>query len=77
MASPRIVRPCPYGVDMPPSNQLLANTFNDKSAQGVLEVDSLTWSTLEDLYVAASEVGIDRDGLCTYCFGGDGDGLDL
>lgn len=77
VASPRIVRPCPYGVDMPPSNQLLANTFNDKSAQGVLEVDSLTWSTLEDLYVAASEVGIDRDGLCTYCFGGDGDGLDL
>lgn len=78
IASPRIVKSCPpYGVDMPPDNQLLANTFNEENAQRVLEVDSLTWLSLEDLYEAADEVGIGRGGnLCTYCFGGV-HGLDL
>ncbi|WP_243679291.1 phosphoribosyltransferase family protein [Vulcanisaeta distributa] len=76
IASPRIVRSCPYGVDMPPNNQLLTNTFNDEDAQRVLEVDSLTWLSLEDLYEAADEVGIGRDYICTYCMGG-GRGLDI
>ncbi len=77
IASPRIVKSCPpYGVDMPPDNQLLANTFNEENAQRVLEVDSLTWLSLEDLYEAADEVGIGRGNLCTYCFGGV-HGLDL
>lgn len=76
IASPRMVRSCPYGIDMPPNNQLLTNTFNDEDAQKVLEVDSLTWLSLEDLYEAADEVGIGRGGICTYCMGGER-GLDL
>ncbi|ADY02138.1 Amidophosphoribosyltransferase [Vulcanisaeta moutnovskia 768-28] len=78
IASPRIVRSCPYGIDMPPDNQLLANAFsNYADAQRVLEVDSLTWSDLNDLYAAADESGIGRDSLCTYCLVGDKRELDL
>ncbi|BDR90997.1 hypothetical protein Vsou_00900 [Vulcanisaeta souniana JCM 11219] len=78
IASPRIIRSCPYGIDMPPDNQLLANAFsNYADAQRVLEVDSLTWLSLDDLYATADEAGIDRDHLCTYCLKGDKHELDL
>ncbi|MGC8544037.1 MAG: phosphoribosyltransferase family protein, partial [Vulcanisaeta sp.] len=68
IASPKVVRSCPYGIDMPPDDELLANTFNDEDAQKVLEVDSLTWVGLEDLYSVADELGIGKDNLCTHCF---------
>ena len=69
IASPRIVRRCPYGINMPPDEQLLANAFpNDEDLIKLLEVDSISWLQLSDLIEAAEDVGIRGGSLCIECF---------
>jgi len=69
IASPRIVKHCPYGVNMPPDEQLLANAFpNDEDLIKLLEVDSISWLQLSDLIEAAEDTGIRRGNLCVECF---------
>jgi amidophosphoribosyltransferase len=72
IASPRIARACPYGVTMPPTRTLLARVFReDKELIKVLEVDSITWASIDDLTNTARDVGITGK-LCMECFrGGD------
>ena len=72
IASPRIVRACPYGITMPSTRVLLTRVFReDKELIKVLEVDSITWVSIDDLVSAAKEVGISEE-LCMECFlGGD------
>ena len=67
IASPRIARACPYGVTMPPTRMLLTRVFReDKELIKVLEVDSITWVSIDDLINAARDVGITK--LCIECF---------
>ncbi|BBD71741.1 amidophosphoribosyltransferase [Sulfodiicoccus acidiphilus] len=63
LASPKLVRSCPYGVDVPDSRFLV----NEGDVYKRIGADSLRWITIESMYRALGT----RE-LCTLCMGGQG-----
>jgi amidophosphoribosyltransferase len=68
IASPKIVRPCPYGVVGLDAESLIAAHLDSKSIERFLEVDSLTWLGEDDLERVARSF---RLKLCGKCLGKD------
>lgn len=68
IASPKIVKPCPYRVMRLDEGDLIAAHLDDGSIRRFLEVDSITWLKEGDLKRVAKAFGI---GLCGRCFGMD------
>ena len=67
ISSPPIRFPCFYGMDFPTKEELIANTMTVEETRKFLEVDSLTYLSLEGLLGSVpQEVG----GYCTACFSG-------
>ncbi len=67
IACPRIVEPCPFGVQMPKKEALLCNAFKDMNdITRVLEVDSITWTQIEDLIEVSKLLGFNP---CMKCMG--------
>jgi amidophosphoribosyltransferase len=67
IASPRIVRQCPYGVNMPSEEYMLSNVFSDEEITRIMEVDSVTWLEPEDLEHVGEKFGI-QGRICMECF---------
>jgi len=67
IVSPRIVRRCPYGVNMPSDEYMLSNAFSDDELRRLLEVDSVTWLDIDDLIQVGDKYGISNR-LCMDCF---------
>lgn len=63
IASPSIIAPCYYGVDISSYEELLCHRMDVEGARKAIEADSLAFLSKEALYKAAS-----REDLCISCF---------
>jgi len=70
ISSPPISHPCPYGMDFPDENELIANQCHGDVEEIRREIgaDSLTYLSMENLLSAVSSEG--KRGYCTACFSG-------
>jgi amidophosphoribosyltransferase len=67
IASPPIVSPCYYGIDMPTRDELIAANHSVEEIRAMLGVDSLAYLSLEGMHAAVREFGP----FCDACFTGD------
>jgi amidophosphoribosyltransferase len=65
IGSPALVSPCPYGVEIPPKDELITNNLNEKQLANTVGADSISFLTLEELQHA---IGLPRQNLCVRCF---------
>jgi len=68
VGSPRILSKCPYGIEIPSEDELIAANLNEKEVADVVGADSFHWISSEDLIKA---IGLDRKMICLKCFGGE------
>jgi len=62
LAAPLLRRRCPHGVKMPPESHMIANWVRPEDVKDVLEVDSLTYLTPDEL-----EEAVKHKRVCTLC----------
>lgn len=67
VSSPPIRFPCYYGMDFPTKDELIANNMSVEEIRKYLEVDSLTYLSMEGLL---NSVPHESGGYCTACFSG-------
>jgi amidophosphoribosyltransferase len=67
VSSPPIICPCFYGIDMPTSKELIANTQAIEEIRQYLEVDSLGYLSIEGMLSVMPEPQTD---FCAACFNG-------
>ncbi|MFQ6084801.1 MAG: amidophosphoribosyltransferase [Candidatus Bathyarchaeia archaeon] len=67
IGSPRLVSPCPFGVEVPSKDELIAAHLDEDEVAKVVGADSFRWLSLRSLIEA---IGIPRERLCLGCFGG-------
>src|SRR5579872_4450193 len=67
ISSPPLMWPCFYGIDIPSSEELIAAQSSIPEIEAFLNVDSLTYLSLENLIVAIDAPGA---GFCTACLTG-------
>lgn len=67
VASPPIRHPCHYGIDFPRREELIANTRRVDQIRDFLEVDSLSYLSLEGMLGCVGR----SEGYCSACFSGD------
>lgn len=65
IASPPIVSPCLYGIDMPTKEELIANRMDLEELRKFLNVDSIRYLPIEYLKDVVSE---DKENFCYECF---------
>ncbi|MFV0431855.1 MAG: amidophosphoribosyltransferase [Alphaproteobacteria bacterium] len=66
VASPPVLWPCYYGIDMPSKEELAAANYSEEELCNMIGADSLKWLRLEDL-----EPSLCGDGkVCNACFTG-------
>ena len=65
IASPPIVNPCLYGIDMPTKEELIANRMDLEELRKFLNVDSLRYLPMEHLKDVVFE---NKDNFCYECF---------
>jgi amidophosphoribosyltransferase len=65
IGSPALVSPCPYGVEIPPRDELISGTLNEKELANTVGADSISFMTVEELQHAIS---LPRQNLCMRCF---------
>ncbi|MFA6039113.1 MAG: amidophosphoribosyltransferase [Candidatus Peribacteraceae bacterium] len=69
-ASPPIINPCPYGVDIPTRDELIASHHTIEDIRKFIGADKLFYATPEDL-VKSIRIGNRKlQHLCTGCFNG-------
>ncbi len=66
VASPPIISPCFYGIDMPTKEELVAANHSVEAIREMLGVDSLGYLSLEGMHTAVREYGP----FCDACFTG-------
>ena len=67
IASPPVINPCFYGIDVPTQKELIANEKTIEEIRILLNIDSLDYLTLNELYEA---YGKDETNFCNACFDG-------
>jgi amidophosphoribosyltransferase len=67
VSSPPIRFPCYYGMDFPTKEELIANNMSVEEIRKYLEVDSLTYLSMEGLL---NSVPHEKGDYCTACFSG-------
>jgi amidophosphoribosyltransferase len=65
IGSPALVSPCPYGVEIPPKDELITSNLNEKELASTVGADSISFMTIEELQQA---IGLPRQNLCMRCF---------
>ncbi|MBI5648408.1 MAG: amidophosphoribosyltransferase [Ignavibacteriae bacterium] len=71
ISSPMIMNPCPYGMDFPSTDQLLAVQCDGdlEKIRQEIGADSLAYLSMDAMLTAVSHEG--KRGYCTACFNGD------
>ena len=71
ISSPMIVNPCPYGMDFPNKNELVAVQCDGdlESIRKEIGADSLAYLSMDAMLSTVSHEG--KRGYCTACFSGD------
>ncbi|RLF09491.1 MAG: amidophosphoribosyltransferase [Thermoprotei archaeon] len=65
IGSPRLVAQCPFGVEVPSRDELIAAHLNDEEVAAVVGADSFHWLSLKGLVEA---IGEPKEKLCLGCF---------
>ena len=65
IGSPPLVSPCPYGVEIPPRDELISGNLSEKELANTVGADSISFMTVEELQHA---IGLPRQNLCMRCF---------
>jgi amidophosphoribosyltransferase len=65
IGSPPLVSPCPYGVEIPPRDELVSRSLGEKELANNVGADSILFMTVEELQHA---IGFPRQNLCMRCF---------
>jgi amidophosphoribosyltransferase len=65
IGSPALISPCPYGVEIPPKDELISGNLNEKELANNVGADSISFMTVEELQNA---IGLPRQNLCMRCF---------
>lgn len=65
IGSPTLVSPCPYGVEIPPRDELISGDLDEKELANNVGADSISFMTVEELQHA---IGLPRQNLCMRCF---------
>jgi amidophosphoribosyltransferase len=65
IGSPHIVSHCPFGVEVPPEDELIGRHLSEEKIAEVVGADSFKYLSLEGLVEAT---GLKRDELCLGCF---------
>ena len=65
IGSPAIVSPCPYGVEIPPRDELISSNLNENELANAVGADSISFLDLNELQHA---IGLPGQNLCTRCF---------
>ncbi|HEV2120739.1 MAG TPA: hypothetical protein VGS11_11655 [Candidatus Bathyarchaeia archaeon] len=65
IGSPALVSSCPYGVEIPPRDELISSNLSEKELTNNVRADSISFMTVDELQRA---IGIPRQNLCTRCF---------
>jgi len=65
IGSPSLVSPCPFGVEIPPRDELISSSLNEKELADHVGADSISFMTVEELQRA---IGLPRRNLCMRCF---------
>ncbi len=68
ISSPPVVSPCYYGIDMPTKDELIANDKNVEEIREYLQVDSVSYLSVEGML---STLGKKAGDYCTSCFSGE------
>ena len=68
ISSPPITNPCFFGIDMPSKKELIASSKNPDEIKNILEVDTLSYLSIEGLLKC---VRPNEDEYCIACFNGD------
>ncbi|RLF11694.1 MAG: amidophosphoribosyltransferase [Thermoprotei archaeon] len=67
IGSPKIMSHCPFGVEVPPEDELIARHLMDDEVAAVVGADSFHWLSVDGLVRA---IGVPRHMLCLGCFTG-------
>ncbi|HZY46259.1 MAG TPA: phosphoribosyltransferase family protein [Candidatus Bathyarchaeia archaeon] len=65
IGSPPLVSPCPYGVEIPPRDELISSSLDEKELAKTVGADSISFMTVQELQNA---IGLPGQNLCTRCF---------
>jgi amidophosphoribosyltransferase len=65
IGSPKLVSPCPYGVEIPPKDELISASLDEEELANSVGTDSISFMTVEELQRA---IGLPRQNLCMRCF---------
>jgi amidophosphoribosyltransferase len=65
IGSPRIISHCPFGVEIPPEDELIGRHLNEEKIAEVIGADSFRYLSIDDL---AEAIGIKSEELCLGCF---------
>jgi amidophosphoribosyltransferase len=69
-ASPQITGPCPYGVDIPTTDELIASNRDVEEIQKFIGADALFYAKIDDMVRAIKVGNRTIQTLCTGCFNG-------
>lgn len=69
-ASPPIVGPCPYGVDIPTTDELIASQRKMEEIRKFIGADAIFYAKVEDMVKAIRVGNRTLQKLCTGCFNG-------
>lgn len=67
VGSPKVLYECPYGVDVPSRDELIAANLSDEEVAYITGADSFHWLSIDRLPKA---IGVDCRELCLGCFTG-------
>ncbi len=68
IGSSRLISPCPFGVEVPEKDELIAAHLTEDEVSKVVGADTFAWLSLEGMVKAT---GFPRDKLCMGCFTGE------
>lgn len=65
IGSPKLMSGCPYGMEIPPADELLSANLDNELSTKYIEADSLTWLSIDDITELFSVYGVE---VCLRCF---------
>lgn len=68
IGSPRLVSPCPFGVEVPEKDELIAANLAPDEVSKVVGADTFAWLSLEGVI---NSIGFPKEKLCLGCFTGE------
>lgn len=67
VGSPAIISHCPYGVEIPPKDELIGRALSNQEISDIIGADTFAFLSVNGLVNA---IGVDRSMLCLGCFTG-------